>query len=179
MIPLSRTLVVLNLMFFGAGSALFVQGQRASSSAQNLEARWERLEERLDLLLAQRQGPAAVQLPGVPAPAAVLPADLDARIEQAVSRALQAQASSAAPREDAPKPQAPPVPDARNAAAWARGNEALERALSARRWGEAEARELSASVPALTPQQQMDLLRRLSVAINEGQLKVETRGPLF
>ncbi|MBZ4375762.1 hypothetical protein [Corallococcus sp. AS-1-6] len=55
----------------------------------------------------------------------------------------------------------------------------MERALSARQWGDAQARELAASVPLLTQQQQVDLLRRLSVAINEGQLKVETRGPLF
>ncbi|NOK31878.1 hypothetical protein HMI49_01510 [Corallococcus exercitus] len=177
MIPLSRTLVVLNLMFFGAGLALFVQGQRASASAREVETRLERMEGRLDQLLAQRQGP-AVALSGAPSPAPALPADLDARVEQAVTRALQAQASSAALRED-PAPREPPVPNARNAEAWARGNEVVDRALSARRWGEAQARELAASVPSLTPQQQVDLLRRLSVAINEGQLKVETRGPLF
>ncbi len=55
----------------------------------------------------------------------------------------------------------------------------VERALSIRRWGDAQARELAASVPLLTQQQQLDLLRRLSVAINEGQLEVETHGPLF
>ncbi|MBZ4330598.1 hypothetical protein [Corallococcus sp. AS-1-12] len=55
----------------------------------------------------------------------------------------------------------------------------MERALSARQWRDAQARELAASVPLLTQQQQVDLLRRLSVAINEGQLQVETRGPLF
>ncbi|GMU00559.1 hypothetical protein KH5H1_46790 [Corallococcus caeni] len=177
MTPLSRTLVVLNLMFFGAGLALFVQGQRASSSAREVEARLERMEGRINQLLAQRQGP-AVALSGAPSPAPALPADLDVRVEQAVTRALQAHASSAAPR-DTPAPREPPAPNARNAEAWARGNEVVDRALSDRRWGEAQARELAASVPLLTQQQQLDLLRRLSVAINEGQLKVETRGPLF
>ncbi|NOJ95599.1 hypothetical protein HMI51_22030 [Corallococcus coralloides] len=177
MIPLSRTLVVLNLMFFGAGLTLFVQGQRASDSHRELETRLERMEGRLDQLLAQRQVP-AVALSGAPAPTSALPADLDARIEQAVTRALQAQAPHASPRED-PAPQESPAPDTRNAEAWARGNEVVERALAARRWGDAQARELSASVPLLTQQQQMDLLRRLSVAINEGQLKVETLGPPF
>ncbi|RKG83186.1 hypothetical protein D7W79_00660 [Corallococcus exercitus] len=178
MTSFSRTLVVLNLMFFGAGLALFVQGQRASASAQDLEVRLERMEGRLNQLLAQRQGP-AVALSGAPAPVPALPLDLDARIEQAVTRVIQAQASTPVPREDATDAREPAVPDARNAAAWARGNEMVDRALSARRWGDAQARELAASVPSLTPQQQVDLLRRLSVAINEGQLKVETRGPLF
>ncbi|RKG60910.1 hypothetical protein D7X30_08365 [Corallococcus sp. AB011P] len=175
MFPLSRTLVVLNLMFFGAGLALFVQGQRASENNRELETRLERMEGRLDQLLSQRQAP-AVALSGAPSPA--LPSDLEARIEQAVSRALQAQAPHAPPRED-PAPQEPPAPDTRNAEAWARGNEVVERALSARRWGDAQARELAASVPSLTQQQQLNLLRRLSVAINEGQLKVETLGPPF
>ncbi|NOK17576.1 hypothetical protein [Corallococcus carmarthensis] len=170
MIPFSRTLVVLNLMFFGAGLALFVQGQRASASAEDVQARLERMEGRLNQVLAQRQSP-AVALPGAPA----LPADLDARMEQAVTRALQAQAANVAPREDT----APREPHARNASAWSRGNEVVDRALSARRWGDEQARELSASMPSLTQQQQVDLLRRLSVAINEGQLKVETHGPLF
>ena len=173
MIPLSRTLIVLNLILFGAGLALFVLGQHASASAQDLEVRLERMEGRLNQLLVQRQGPVALQ-PGAPA----LTPDLDARIEQAVTRALQAQASSTAPREE-PASQEPAVPEAQNAMAWARGNEVVDRALNARRWGDAQARELSASVPALTTQQQVELLRRLSVAINEGQLKVETRGPLF
>lgn len=177
MTPLSRTLVVLNLMFFSAGLALFVQGQRASASAQDLQARLERMEGQLHQLLAQRQGP-AVAPAGAPSPAPALLSDLDARIEQAVTRALQAQASNAGPRED-PAPREPPAPDAQNAAAWVRGNEVVDRALDARRWGDAQARELSATVPSLTPQQQVDLLRRLSVAINEGQLKVETRGALF
>lgn len=177
MFPLSRTLVVLNLMFFGAGLALFVQGQRASDSNRELETRLERMEGRLTQLLTQRQGPATA-LSGAPTPAPALPTDLDARIEQAVTRALQAQASDAVPREE-PAPQEPPVPNERNAAAWARGNEVLDRAIGARRWGDEQARELSASVPLLTQQQQMDLLRRLSVAINEGQLKVETLGPPF
>ncbi|MBN9688492.1 MULTISPECIES: hypothetical protein [unclassified Corallococcus] len=177
MIPLSRTLVVLNLMFFGAGLALFVQGQRASDSAWELETRLERMEGRLDSLLAQRQG-SAVARSGAPAPTATLPPDLDARIEQAVTRALQTQASNAAPREP-PAPQESPVPDARNAEAWARVNDMADRALAARRWGAAQARELSAAVPKLTQQQQVDVLRRLSVAINEGRLKVETRGLLF
>ncbi|CAM3560263.1 hypothetical protein G4177_05905 [Corallococcus sp. ZKHCc1 1396] len=179
MIPLSRTLVVLNLMLFGVGLALFVQGQRASIGSQDLQVRLERLEGRLDQLLAQRQG-LAVALPGAPIPApAALPADLDARFEQAVTRALQAQASSAGPREDAPASQNPTVPAPENAAAWARGNEVVDRALNARQWGDAQARELSASMSSLTPQQQQDLLRRLIVAINEGHLKVETHGPFF
>ncbi|WP_375756287.1 hypothetical protein [Corallococcus exercitus] len=178
----SRTLVVLNLMFFGAGLALFVQGQRASASAQDLEARLERMEGRLNQLLAQRQGPVAA-LPGAPARAPELPADLDARLEQAVTRALQAQAQAQAsgpgPQDDDRPSQEPPVPEAQNAAAWARGNEVVDRALSGRKWGEAQARELSASVPSLTMQQREDLLRRLIMAINQGQLKVDTRGPLF
>ncbi|MBN8229482.1 hypothetical protein JYK02_18385 [Corallococcus macrosporus] len=179
----SRTLVVLNLMFFGAGLALFVQGQRASASSQDLEARLERMEERLDQLLAQRQGPVAA-LPGAPARAPELPADLDARLEQAVTRALQAQAAQVAPQGPGPQddgrpPQEPPVPEAQNAAAWAHTTDVVDRALSARRWGEAQARELSASAPSLTMQQREDLLRRLIMAINQGQLKVETRGPLF
>ncbi|MGE6756854.1 hypothetical protein ACQKGO_02480 [Corallococcus interemptor] len=179
MSPLSRTLVVLNLIFFGAGLALFVQGQRASASARDLEVRLERMEGRINLLLALRQGPVAVQ-PGTPPRAPELPADLDARIEQAVTRALQAHApaSKTAPGDE-PAPQEPPIPDARNAAAWARGNEVVDRALSARRWGEAQARELSASSSSLTVQQRENLMRRLIVAINQGQLKVETRGPLF
>ncbi|RKG80975.1 hypothetical protein [Corallococcus terminator] len=181
MIPLGRTLVVLNLMLFGVGLALFVQGQRASIGSQDLQVRLERLERlerRLDQLLAQRQGP-VVALPGAPTPAPALPADLDARIEQAVTRALQAQASSAGRLEDAPVSQKPTVSDSENAAAWAHGNEVVDRALNARQWGDAQARELSASVSSLTPQQQQDLLRRLIVAINQGQMKMETHGPLF
>src|SRR5690349_18624569 len=99
MIPLSRTLVVLNLMFFGAGLALFVQSQHASDSTRELETRLERMEGRLDQLLTQRPGPAVAQS-GVSGPTSALHADLDARIEQAVTRALQAQVSNAAPRED-------------------------------------------------------------------------------
>lgn len=177
MFSFSRTLVVLNLMFFGAGLALFVQGQRASESNRELETRLERMEGRINQLLAQRQAP-AVALSGASSSVPALPPDLDARIEQAVTRALQAQAPNAAPQQ-APVPQEPPAPDTRNAEAWARGNEVVERALSARRWGDAQARELAASMPRLTQQQQLDLYRRLSMAINEGQLKVETQGPPF
>ncbi|MGE6761771.1 hypothetical protein ACQKGO_27415 [Corallococcus interemptor] len=172
--------VVLPLVLVGGGlTALFVQGQRAAVTAQAMEARLERLERRMDLLLAQRQAPVSASA-GVSARGPELPKDLQASIDGAVARALQAHAQEPAPVPgNAPPPRAHPVDAEQNARAWAQGNELVERALSSRRWGDAQIQELRTTLVMLTPDQRQTLQRKLIVAVNEGQVRMEGRGPLF
>jgi len=178
MLHTSRTLLALSLVFFGAGLALFVQGGWSDAGQRELQERLERMEGQLRVLLATCQAREVSGTVPTPRPGE-LPADLDARLEQAVTRALLARDPVPGPHQEETPSEKRSLPSEKNEVARQRGEELVERALGNRRWGDTQAHEMMVLLPSLTDTQRDELIRRLIVAINRGELKVETSGPLF
>ncbi len=78
---------------------------------------------------------------------------------------------------NAPAPPVPPSPE--SIAAFDAGRRVIGAALETKRWTEADAQKLRALLPTLTLDDRVELQRQISVAINERQIKLDFRGPLF
>lgn len=70
-------------------------------------------------------------------------------------------------------------PSNENLAAYAHGEQLVEGALISKRWTDAQAAALKDVLPQLTAKHAAELVQRLSVAVNEQQLSVQTSGLPF
>jgi hypothetical protein len=66
-----------------------------------------------------------------------------------------------------------------NKAAYQSASSVVTTAVAARRWTEEDKENFRAAFGQLTNNQRMDLMNVLAPAINNGDIKVEVRGPLF
>ena len=66
-----------------------------------------------------------------------------------------------------------------NKAAYQSASSAVRTALAAKRWTDEDAHTLRVSMGQLTREQHEELMELLLPAINRGEIKVETSGPLF
>lgn len=82
-----------------------------------------------------------------------------------------------APDDEAENPKAKPPPTPEQTVKYTQAGTLLEGAISARRWDESNAHQLRMMLGDLEDGHRDEILRRLSVAINEGRLRVEIDGP--
>jgi hypothetical protein len=97
-----------------------------------------------------------------------------ADIESALQRALDRRDEQARIQREAAA-----QPTNENLEAYARAEQLLGDAVKAKRWSAAQAASFRQLLPQLTGEQADALRRRISVAINEGQVSVQTEGPPF
>jgi len=97
-----------------------------------------------------------------------------ATVEAALRRALDQQA-----QEEKAKQAAATRPSEESVKAFAQGERIVDRAIDAKRWTETDRAALHVLMGQLTGEQHSQLLQRLSVAINEKTLLVQTEGPPF
>jgi preprotein translocase subunit SecD len=66
-----------------------------------------------------------------------------------------------------------------NRAAYQSASDVVQAAVTAKRWTEEDKEDFRAAFGLLTNDQRMELMNILAPAINNGEVKVEVRGPLF
>jgi hypothetical protein len=66
-----------------------------------------------------------------------------------------------------------------NRAAYQSASDVVNTAVAAKRWTEEDKEDFRAAFGLLTNDQRMELMNILAPAINNGEVKVEVRGPLF
>jgi hypothetical protein len=95
-----------------------------------------------------------------------------ALVRRLVAEALADTRAPAPPEE----PPAAPAPSPERVAAAAEAADLVDRAVSAGRWTDADARGLRARLPLLTAEAREEALSRFFGALNSGRLRVETEG---
>jgi len=115
-------------------------------------------------------------------------AELSATVEMLRIKMKQSETRQKLMTAQSPKP-APPAQElesgstpsnaAASKAALERGTKLVDRSVAAQSWGDSQAMELRSLMPELSDTDRDSLLRTLVRAINDGQLKVVTRGLPF
>jgi HPt (histidine-containing phosphotransfer) domain-containing protein len=109
-------------------------------------------------------------------PDRALPASIpqEAALESALSKTLEKRDEEARLVREAQL-----IPSGENLAAYAQAQKLLEEAAVARSWTDKQAAMLSQLLPRATGAQAETLLKQLAVALNEGQIALQTSGPPF
>jgi hypothetical protein len=157
----------------GHGTSLVVSPlsrtlEPSSRGLETLEARIESLSEQLAALQSRMQCAGNTTTVGLDT------ASLHAELRRALREELTASFGKPESMNAAASAPARAEVSPANLAALERGQRVLEEALRARRWGDAQADELSGLFPGMTAAQQLMLAQRLSASINRGELVVET-----
>jgi hypothetical protein len=61
--------------------------------------------------------------------------------------------------------------------AFAEASQILTRIIDSKRWTENDKEAVRRELLKVTPQQKVEFTRRMAIALNSGQVAVETRGP--
>ncbi len=172
---MALTLVVTGLLGFWAG--------RVSAPAPaGDEALRELVLAHEAQLTALRARPPPSTLQGPCSTVATLSATDSEAIRSELARLVQealrteAKAPSAEPEPDKPRPE---EPDPTRLAMSQDAQHLVDKALSARRWTEHDAQSFRMLAPNLPESHRQALMRQLAMAVNEGRLQLDTRGPPF
>jgi len=100
-------------------------------------------------------------------------------IRDAVRQAVAEASPEAQRARDEATAEAQILDSPENRAAYHSAADVVEAAVAARRWTEEDKEEFRAAFGLLTNTQRTELMNLLVPAINNGEVKVEVRGPLF
>jgi hypothetical protein len=107
---------------------------------------------------------------------AAIRAELARIVREELGTAERAPAAEPPPPE---KPRAEEPPDPEHQALHQDAQRLVDVALNARRWTDRDAESFQRLAPLLPEAKRQALMQQLVMAINEGRLQVETRGPPF
>lgn len=177
---MKRTIVISVLAVVGIGLAvvggLRIVGQleqREVSAAEELRLQRATIAELKEgvVSLAMRANEANARRPAATGGEASLP---QATVELAVQKAMATQAEHAKEAHNAE-----PELSQTNLEASVQGDRLLDNAIAAKRWTDADVASLRDITGRMAGLQTAELMRRVSVAINDGKIAVQVSGPLF
>lgn len=144
------------------------QNSRLLTELRQQRSVLEQLSERVQHVEGRSQTSALAVAPN----AGLDPSSVAAEVARQVAASLDERASAAQANA---KVESEPTPD--NLLAFAAASRTLSRIVDSKHWTESDKSTMRRELSKVSPDQKAQLFQRMAIALNSGQVAVETRGP--